>query len=315
MTLTTNPIATTPFGTISTRKKHLNRKRVKDFLNIGTFVTLFFIVADFVPLYIKWTAVQTDNWYFVVLLAAVSAVILDFPMFLAGKKVKEYQDHLITKDQMIFSVVLAVAAFLVAYVPFFIFSIATKDSTFQEALPLDSSVNISFDTVKTTGKSNPLSVLIAAVFSSVLPLGTSISSLICGINTYQPAKDKLKILEEERLLACEHRSTLVWGKAQLSERKNILINREKDLLETHINEIKAQEQIRIQAYEEALEEALDAEGILHVTENAFSHINASDFAEEYNPEILNALNDPVLEESKNMLNTPIKAGVINTDFV
>lgn len=72
----------------------------------------------------------------------------------------------------------------------------------------------------------------------------------------------------------------------------------KDLLETHINEIKAQEQIRIQAYEEALEEALDAEGILHVTENAFSHINASDFAEEYNPEILNALNDPVLEESK-----------------
>lgn len=220
-----------------------------------------------------------------------------------------------TKDQMIFSVVLAVAAFLVAYVPFFIFSIATKDSTFQEALPLDSSVNISFDTVKTTGKSNPLSVLIAAVFSSVLPLGTSISSLICGINTYQPAKDKLKILEEERLLACEHRSTLVWGKAQLSERKNILINREKDLLETHINEIKAQEQIRIQAYEEALEEALDAEGILHVTENAFSHINASDFAEEYNPEILNALNDPVLEESKNMSSTPIKAGVINTDFV
>ena len=163
----------------------------------------------------------------------------------------------------------------------------------------------------TTGESNSLSVSIAAVFSAVLPLGTSISSLVCGITTYSPAKDKLERLEEARLLACEHRSTLIWGKAQLSERKNILIKREKDLLENHINEIKAQEQIRIQAYEEALEETLDADGILHVTENAFSYLDDSDFTEDCDPDILNALNDPVLEESKGM--TSVNAGFVNTD--
>lgn len=313
MTLTTNPVATTSFGTMEDRQKVLKNKRLKDIVNIGMIATVFFIVADYVPLYIKWTAVQTDNWYFVALLAAVSAVILDFPMFLAGKKIKEYQDHLVGKNKMLLSVVLAVTAFLVAYVPFFIFSIATKHATFEEALPIGSSTIMSFDSMETTGESNPLSVSIAAVFSAVLPLGTSISSLVCGITTYSPLKDKLERFEEARLLACEHRSTLIWGKAQLSERKNILIRREKDLLKSHINEIKAQEQIRIQAYEEALEEALDADGILHVTENAFSYIDDSDSVEDCNPDIMNALNDPVLEESKGIVKKPINAGSINPD--
>lgn len=314
MTLTTNPISTTAFGTMKDRQKLFKKKRAKDVLNIGMLATVFFIVADFVTLYTKWTTVQTESWYFVVILAAISAVMLDFPMFLAGQKVKEYLDHLITKDKILFSVCLAVAAFLIAYVPFFIFSISTKDATFEEALPLGSSSIMSFDTANgTEPESNPLSVSIAAVFSAVLPLGTSISSLICGITAYQPAKDKLDRLEEVRLLACEHRSALIWGKAQLSERKNILVNREKDLLDNHINEIKAQEQIRIQAYEEALEEALDADGILRVTENAFAYIDDSDFTKECNPDILNALNDPVLEESKGMSSTPVKAGFTNTD--
>lgn len=313
MTLTANPVSTTAFGTMRDRQKLLKKKRVKDFLNIGTIATVFFVVADFVPLNIKWTTVQTENWYFMAILAAVSAVILDLPMFLAGKKIREYMDGLISKNKTIPTVVLAAIAFLVAYVPFFIFSIATKDATFEEALPLSSSSDMGFDLAGTATESNPLSVSIAAVFSAVLPLGTSISSLVCGITTYHPAKDRLDKLEEVRLLACEHKSTLVWGKAQLSERKNILIQREKDLLENHINEIKAQEQIRIQAYEEALEEALDADGILRVTENAFSYIDDSDFTEECNPGILNALTDPVLEESKGIASTPIKAGFINTD--
>ena len=311
MTLTTNPVATTSFGTMEDRQKLIKSKRLKDVVNIGMIATVFFVIADLIPLYIKWSAVQTENWYFVFLLATVSAVILDFPMYLAGKKVKEYQDYLIKKDKMLLSVVLAVSAFLVAYVPFFIFSIATKNATFEEALPLGSSTITSFDGMGATGESNPLSVSIAAIFSAVLPLVTSISSLICGITTYSPAKDKLERLEEARLLACEHRSTLVWGKAQLSERKNVLIMREKDLIENHINEIKAQEQIRIQAYEEALEEALDADGILHVTENAFSYLDDSDFTEACDPDILNALNDPVLEESKGM--TSVNAGFVNTD--
>ena len=106
MTLTANPVSTTSFGTMEDRQKLLKKKRLKDFLNIGMIATAFFIVADFVPLYIKWTAVQTDNWYFVALLAAVSAVVLDLPMFLAGKKIKEYQDGLISKNKMIPTVVL-----------------------------------------------------------------------------------------------------------------------------------------------------------------------------------------------------------------
>lgn len=311
MALTSNPVATVPFGTMEDRRNLLNKTRVKDVLNLGFFATVFFVVADFVPLYIKWTAVQTDNWYFVVLLALVSATILDFPMYLAGKKIKEYQDGMIKKDKMLLTVVLAATAFFIAYVPFFIFSLATKSATFEEALPLGSSSVMSFDASGTMTESNPLSVTIAAVFSAVLPLGTSLSSLVCGITTYHPAKDRLQRLEEVKLLAGEHRSTLKWGRAQLSERKNILTKREEDLLANFIAEIKAQAQVRIQAYKDALEDRLNADGILRVTENALKTIEDADFTEECNPEILEALNDPVLEESKEITREPLNPGIIN----
>lgn len=313
MMLSTNPIATYSFGTMNDRRKYLNNKRLKDILNIGMLATAFFIVADFVPLYIKWTAVQTDNWYFVALLAAVSAVILDLPMYIAGRKIREYQDRLIDKRKMLITVVMAAAAFLVAYIPFFVFSLATKNATFEEALPIGSSSTISFDTIGSSTESNPMSVSIAALFSAVLPLGTSITSLVCGLATYHPLKDRLSRLEEVKLLAQEHRSTLVWGKSQLTERKALLIDREEDLLNNHISEIKAQELVRIQAYEEALEDALDAEGILRVTDNAFSYDDSSDLNDECNPKILEALDDSVLAESKCMTIESVDTDMIKAD--
>lgn len=297
-TLTNNPIQTVPFGTMKDRQKLLNMKTIKDIVNIGSIATLFFIVADFVPLYIKWTSVQQDNWYFVALLAAVSAVILDLPMFLGGRVLREYQDGLRTKQSMISIVLPATIAFLIAYIPFLIFSFATKDATFEEALPLGSASAISFDTTLINEASNPFSVSIAAIFSAVLPLGTSIASLVVGLCTYNPVKERLNKLEKVKLLAQEHKTCIVEGMAQITDRMNLLKAREQDLFANFIKEIKAQEQIRIQAYEEALEEALDAEGILRVTDNAFQILESSGFSDECPVLTMNELTDPVLEESK-----------------
>ena len=153
--LTINPIKATAFGTIDDRRQLLNKKSFKDIMNIGSIATAFFIIADFIPLYIKWTAVQQDNWYFVALLAAASAVILDLPMFLAGRVLREYLDGLRTKSSMLSIVIPAVVAFFVAYIPFLIFSLATKDATFEEALPLGVSTAFSFDNVSNEA-SNPM---------------------------------------------------------------------------------------------------------------------------------------------------------------
>lgn len=299
--LTINPIKATAFGTIDDRRQLLNKKSFKDIVNIGSIATVFFIIADFVPLYIKWTAVQQDNWYFVALLAAVSAVILDLPMFLAGRVLREYLDGLRTKSSMFSIVVPAVAAFFIAYIPFLIFSLATKDATFEEALPLGVSTAFSFDNVSKEA-SNPMSVTIAAIFCAVVPLGTSISSLVVGLCTYKPIEERLKKLAWVKTLAEEHKTSLLEGNAQLSKREQLLKKREEELFENFKREVYTQEQIRIQAYEEALEECLDADGILRVTENAFDLLVGTNFDSIYAISTKDELEDPVIEESKSLKN-------------
>lgn len=298
-TMTTNPIKKVPFGTLEDRQKLLNKKTFKDFVNIGSIATAFFILADFVPLYIKWNAVQSDNWYFVALLAAASAFILDIPMLLAGRTISEYNDGLKSKKSMLTIVVSAIAAFLIAYVPFLIFSIVTKDATFEEALPLGASV-ASFSFEQASAESNPFSVLIAAIFCAVMPLGTSISSLLIGLVTYHPKEERLKRLERVKLLAQEHKTALAEGQAQVAERKELLKAREQDLFECYKREVYAQEDVRIQAYEEALEEQLDADGILRVTDNASKLIENSGFTDSFKPLTLEELNDPVIQKSTEM---------------
>ena len=309
--LTINPIKATAFGTIDDRRRMLNKKSFKDIVNIGSIATVFFIIADFVPLYIKWTAVQQDNWYFVALLAAVSAVILDLPMFLAGRALREYLDGLKAKSSMLSIIVPAVVAFFVAYVPFLIFSLTTKDATFEEALPLGVSTAFSFDNVSNEA-SNPMSVTIAAIFSAVLPLGTSISSLVVGLCTYRPIDERLKKLALVRTLAEEHRTALIEGNAQLSVREELLKKREEELFESFKREVYAQEQIRIQAYEEALEECLDADGILRVTENAFDLLESTGFDSIYAISNEDEPGDPVIEESKGVKNLIDTGNSFNT---
>lgn len=295
---TTNPIAVSNFGTIEDRQKFL-KSSFRDFLCVGTFLTFFFIAADFVPLFSKWNSVQQENVFFVIMLSAVSATVLDLPMYVAGRALREYLDGLRARKSMSTIFIPAVIAFFIVYIPFVIFSFVTRDATFEQALPLDSST-VAFGVSNTDMVSNPQSVSVAAIFCAIIPLGTSIASLLTGIYLYNPARDQLKKLEKVKLLAQEHRTRLAEGIAQVTDRMKLLEAREQDLFENYKDEVYAQEQIRIQAYEEALEEALDADGILRVTDNAFGYLETSGFNEECRPLTADELSDPVLTESKGM---------------
>ena len=132
----------------------------------------------------------------------------------------------------------------------------------------------------------------------MVPLGTSISSLVVGLSTYKPIEERLKKLALVRTLAEEHRTALIEGNAQLSEREELLKVREEELLESFKREVYAQEQIRIQAYEEALEECLDADGILRVTDNEFDLLESTGFDSIYAISNEDEPEDPVVEESK-----------------
>ena len=292
MKLTKDPLKRTPCGTVAERRRLL-KKGVKDFLKVGTLATIFFMVADFVPLNAKWESVQNESYILVGLLAAVSAVCLDLPMYIAGKKVREFMDGLVKKRRMLIILALAIGAFFIVYIPYALFSFSTKESVFQEALPLEASSSVlgmSFGEA-TTSEGNPLSVTHAALFSLLLPMATSASSFVCGLVFYHPIDDELEKLYKVVLHAKEHQQLLKQGRAELSsDRTEFLVNREKDLYESHLADIKAQAQVRIQAYKEALEEHLDVEGALHVIEGAQKEIEeAFEEFDKYSSSVVDVL--------------------------
>lgn len=287
-----NPLATSNYGTFEDRQRLL-KNSIKDFFSVGTILTLFFIVADFVPLYTKWNSVQQENFFFVIMLSLVSAVTLDLPMLIAGRALREYHDGLRKKKNMLFIFIPSVCAFFLVYIPYFIFSFVTKDSVFEPALPLSSST-VAFGTSTATA-SNPHSVSIAALFSGIMPLGTSIASLVTGIFMYNPAKEKLRKLKRAKLLAQEHRAKLEQGLCQVTDlniRMSLLEARERDLFEIFQAEVKAQEITRILAFQEALEEKLkdDETGILHIIENASLYLETSN-ANDSKPFLIDQINE------------------------
>lgn len=285
--MTKNPIKNMPFGSIYERLKTSNRKSFKEIFCFGTFVTAFFVLADYIPLEIKWESVQTENAFFVALLSLVSAVALDFPMYIAGRKIKEFKDKLASKKEMLIIVSLAITAFLITYLPYVVFSLYTKDATFQEALPLDAAT-ISFENTKSSTASNPESITAAAIFMLVLPCATSISSMVFGLTTYHPLEERIYKNKKLKLFAQEHRCLLRQALVEVdSQSKKIpmLMAREQDLYANHVDTIYGHEQIRIQAFHDALEDKLDIEGILRVTDSAFDQINKSNFSAEFAPEV------------------------------
>ena len=284
------PLKRTPCGTIADRRRLLKKKRVKDVLNMGTLLTMFFMVADFVPLNARWTSVQEESYILVGLLAAVSAVCLDLPMYIAGNTVRKFMDGLVNKKRMLSILILALLAFFIVFIPYALFSFSTKESVFQAATPLESSSVLGMNW-GATSEGNPLSVTHAALFSTLLPMATSISSFVSGIVLYKPIDAELDKLYEVRLLAEEHQMLLKQGRAELSsDRTEFLVNREKDLYESHLADIKAQAQVRIQAYKEALEEHLDVEGALHVIEGAQKEIEeAFEEFDKYSSSVVDVL--------------------------
>lgn len=294
---TKDPLALLSFGTIEDRRKYLNSSG-KEYFCLPTLLTLFFVAADCAPLFFKWDSVLEERISLVILLTVVSAVVLDLPMYIAGKAIREYQDRLRTKKSMYTIVIPAVIAFLLIFIPFIVFSFFTKEATFSAPMPIGSDAG--FESGAVVIPENKMAVPVAAVFQAIIPLATSIASMLTGLKTYHPLNDKLNKLQTVKALAEEQRARISEGIAQASDRMSLLRIRETDLYDNFKNEIMVQEQIRIQAYEEALQEQLNEEGILRVTENAFKYLDSSSFDEEYKPLIADALNDPVIAASTAM---------------
>lgn len=262
-----NPIKISNYKTREKRIKSIDSFSWRDLFTLANLATILFVALDFAVLFSRWETVQTESWYTVALIAVSSAVILDVPMMLAGKTIVEYQHKLKSKDNMILVVTLAAAAFTLVFAFSIWFSYVTRNATFQDAEKTTLINNMA--TLTDSGES--MSVLAASLFSGVLPLGTSIASLVIALITHKPIKEKRKKISRAKVMAEEHllhlRQGIAESKAHIEHSKSLLA-REEDLYNQFVASVYAQELIRKNAYREALEEKCSLDDVNHIIESA-----------------------------------------------
>ncbi len=264
-----NPIKISNYQTREARIKSIDGFSWRDLFSLANVATILFVALDFAVLFSRWETVQTESWYLVALIAVSSAVILDVPMMLAGKALVEYQQKLKSKSSMIFVVSLAVAAFVLVFCFSIWFSYETRNATFQDAE--DSMLINNMATLAEGERGGSKSVLVAALFSGVLPLGTSIASLVIALLTYKPKDEKRKKILRAKVMAEEHLLHLRQGIAESAayiEHCKHLLAREEDLYRQFIESVYAQEMLRKNAYREALEEKCSLDDVNHIIESA-----------------------------------------------
>ena len=221
-------------------------------------LTAFCVMVDYASLSISWNAALRESaWYVVVLMAISSAVVLDVPPAIAAAKVKEYRQGLLSKKNMLFAFipssvcVLLVLAFSIA------FKIVTRNATFEDTETSSGLVN----TLNTkVGNTESVSVFMAALFASILPLATSLMSFVVS---YNATDTKGKRIQQCELAKMRVESYITHVDQAITESKNtkrcheLQLDREKDLFDQFTDEVLAGEQKRKQSANQALEEHLN----------------------------------------------------------
>lgn len=287
-----NPIKIADYKSREERMKSIDGFSLRSLFSFANIATVLFVALDFAVLFTRWETVQTEAWYMVALIAVSSAVILDVPMMLAGKTIVEYQNKLRSKSSMALTVSLSAFAFLLVFSFSIWFSYVTRTATFQDA-DTTTLVNNAAEPVMLVAEES-LSVLVAALYSGILPLGTSVASLVIALITYKPVEEKRKRIAKARAMAEEHllhlKQGIAEGQARIKFGKTLL-SREEDLYNQFVESVYAQELIRKNAYREALEEMCSLDDVNHIIESAKAMNEARAFNDGHFRETQRALSE------------------------
>lgn len=227
------------YGSRAERMDDLNKPEGLLSLSVCDLVVMFFMLVDFVCLKVVWNIVMTENPFFVICVAAACAVVLDLPMSIAAKVLKKYNQGLCDKKEKNQTIILAIAAFTIAFVFSFCFRIFTKDVSFSPGT--EETLTNTLTVTAQTDTSDP-SILVAALFNGVLPLLTSLASFIVSYYMCDPLKIKLGKLEKGRigLQANIHQAEKALAETASSEQYcNELIAREGDLYQEFMDQLDA----------------------------------------------------------------------------
>ncbi len=214
----------------SVLKRKFAPRTVWEYGLVVTFFITFFVFVDLFNAKSSWNYLQTDNPLMIWCTAGACAVALDVPPAIAGYVLKKYLQGLTSKRECIFIVTLAFAAFSLAFFFNFGLKILMDDLLFS-VNSASGLVNTATGAATETTEEHP-AVLVAAIYSGIVPLLTSISSFLISFIGCDPLKaermryEQMKLELEDEILEYEVALCEVSSVEQFVQER---IAREKDM--------------------------------------------------------------------------------------
>lgn len=207
------------------------------FASLAVFV---FVIIDFYCLKVVWNLVQLEDPFYINAIALACAIALDVPLAIAAIALKKYDDGFIPKKDRNLILILSIAVFSIAFVFSFAFRIVTKDLSFE--IGTASTMTETLASTDATS-SDSTAIWVAAMFNSVIPLLTSLSSFVISYFSCNLIVKKLLKYEKERIglqsncVDAEKALTEMEGSKEYNDR---LIKREKELYKEFMDELDTQ---------------------------------------------------------------------------
>lgn len=243
----TSPFNTEKYCNRTQRIKHLSRPgSFWESKLLGTLAVILFVFIDFQCLKATWDLVQTEDSGYILCTAIACAMALDIPLAIGAIALKKCHHRLISKAEKNIILIPAIIVFALAFACNFGFRLTMRDSTFEigsssnlvntaSAIETDTPNNPE-DTAASEADSpngnNQPAILLAGIYSGLIPLLTSLSSFVISYFSCNPLRDELAKLEKEKIGLQSH---ITEAQKELSEIQSSeefcagLIARENDL--------------------------------------------------------------------------------------
>lgn len=160
-------------------------------------ITALFVLFDSVSLYMLLNLAFAPSHELAMFATILSlALCLDVPLGVAGTELKKAKQRLCSWKHAILTLVIAVLAFLLVFMPFFFFRLDTADQMFD--LNDGSGLVNMAEAAEAEPEESGDATVSGGILLALMPLVTSLSSFLINFITADPLGDQLFCLEQTR---------------------------------------------------------------------------------------------------------------------
>ncbi len=247
----------------------------------GNILTVLFVGIDLACLYSVWNGIQTENPIMIILIAVGCAVCLDVPLAIAAHALAAYKQGISNKGKAYTILTISIVLFVIAFVFALVFRVINKDMfNTSSASGLVNTMNPNTAAIEPE-ESDSSKIMIAALFTGVLPLLTSLASFVVNYFSARPLYKKIANLKKDKIayetIIAEYEAVLEESE-KADEHCSELMAREQDVFEAEKQKLYTESGIAKQ------EVRLDIMKKINASPEAITQITASSKAVAKKPD-------------------------------